>query len=157
MSTIRDIPVKGEVVRYRYLWKRDEDNAVRPQEVWPCLILQVAPVGDRHEVLVLPITRDPTHDTRWFKLFPDLRVAGYVVYSEANVDLWPSPHAIHEVSRGGRRLPRPRVSEQMLIAAERAYQSERLEGRALPIDRNVRLNQQLADYHRRRDERARQR
>ena len=103
MSNLKlPLPRVGLVVRYEYLWRW---QAVRGDKVAeksrPCLLLSLhIPDTGPPRVLLAPITsKRPDRHASWDMIPPHVRdrlnlpgKESWLVYSEANIDVWPGRH-----------------------------------------------------------------
>jgi hypothetical protein len=93
-------PQPGLVFRYEYAWKRDalagRDTA---KERPGCIVLTVVREAGDTRVLIVPITHAPPGpDVPAIELPPKLKAhlgldgaRSWVILSEANIDMWPTP------------------------------------------------------------------
>jgi len=92
----------GLVFRYEYLWKRQDlaGQAVAEKERPACIVLAVERGAGGQRVLIVPITTQaPKPDSEAFAiplavkrhLGLDDERPSWIILSEANLDVWPSP------------------------------------------------------------------
>ncbi|HYG88013.1 MAG TPA: hypothetical protein VD978_17295 [Azospirillum sp.] len=94
-------PKPGRVIRYEYLWRRQalrgQDTAEKDRPA--CIIVAVHRAQGDTRVLLLPITRSaPTGGDAAYEIPLRLKEhlgldadRSWIVLSEANIDIWPSP------------------------------------------------------------------
>lgn len=133
-------PVAGLVIRYAYLWQReqaaDRDTGSKAR---PCaIVLSIDNPEDRTEVVVVPITHSPPLDATWSISMPPgvKRHLGldpqpsWVVATEANVFAWPGPDlepiSPHEPDRFDYGMLPPRFFEQVRTLVLRRIRERRL-------------------------------
>ncbi|WP_448203974.1 growth inhibitor PemK [Azospirillum sp. sgz302134] len=91
----------GLVIRYDYLWhRRHEDGAGTADKARPaCVVLVLRREGEETRVLLLPITHsEPSGAAVGVEIPPKVKEhlgldqdRSWVIVSEANLDVWPSP------------------------------------------------------------------
>jgi hypothetical protein len=161
LSAQIETPAAGEVIRYRFLWANEAKAGYDAKVPRPCLILKATKIGERYEVLVVPITNEPQHDSKWVKIPDALKEMaglderdGFLVYSEANVFMWPSWDVIPVKSRDLSTVIRGNVPQGFLVGVTRMFEAELASGNVVVVDREKIAQDVVADYRRRREERA---
>jgi PemK-like, MazF-like toxin of type II toxin-antitoxin system len=156
-------PGVGEIIYYRFLWAKEAKEGYEPRYPRPCVVLDVKPLGDqRYEVLVLPVTSEPQHDSRHVKVPLALNeMAGLdpdkehcVVNGEANVFMWPSWDVIAIRTRDYSGLIRGTFPEGFVRGLKAMWQATREKNQTVTVDREKLAREAIADYRRRRDQRA---
>ena len=149
-------PRPGDVIRYRYLWAKEAADGYEAKIARPCVVLQASPVGDRVEVVVLPLTHEPQHDSKWMTVPAEIRrqaglddYASYIVYSEANSFLWPSWDVIPVKERKSSALVRGRLAHGFYSGVRHVWDLQRSQGKAQIVDR-AKLDEANVDQWRKR-------
>jgi hypothetical protein len=158
LATEIETPRVGDIIRYKYLWAEEaaggQDHVNRPN---PCVIVQVTPVGDRYDVVVVPITHEPQHTSKWMTV-PDAvgRIAGldrdanYVIFSEVNAFSYPSWNVISVRDNDLGKVIRGRITDGFLTAIFRGMERERTEGRLVTVDREALDDENVAGWRKNR-------
>ena len=160
LSAQLDTPMVGDIIRYRYLSAADAARGREAKSIRNCLVLHVAPVGDRHEVLVVPLSHEKQADGIATTIPTSIREAmgvneHYVGHGEANVFTWPSPDVIPVLTREMESAGRRQLPEYFASAVKSEFQHARMEGKAGVVDRESLTQDRLADFRRKRLARAR--
>jgi hypothetical protein len=100
----------GLVVRYSYLWRYEADRGRENSKDRPaCIVAAVAQDDGGKVVVLLPITHlPPAADTVAIEIPPRVKAhlgldqeRSWVIVSECNVDIWPSPDLVQIPGRSG--------------------------------------------------------
>jgi len=93
-------PQPGLVFRYEYAWKRDVLAGKEAAKQRPaCIVLAVRREAGDTQVLIVPITHmPPSPDVLAMEIPPKVKAylgldgaRSWVILSEANIDMWPTP------------------------------------------------------------------
>lgn len=93
-------PQPGLVFRYEYAWKQDVLAGKEAAKERPaCIVLTVLREAGSTQVLIVPIThKPPGPDVPALEIPPNVKThlglddaRSWVILSEANIDIWPTP------------------------------------------------------------------
>lgn len=160
-ATVIDKPRAGDIIRYRYLWAKEAADGFDAKYARPCVIVHAKPVDGRFEVLVVPLTHEPQHDSKFMKLPASVREASglgdkdsYLVYNEANVFLWPSWDVVPVKSRDLSQVVRGSLTHGFYTGVRAEFDKLRETNKVTIVDREQMAKEAVDDYRRRRNERA---
>ena len=137
----------GLVFRYEYLWKRQElaGQAGGEKERPACIVLAVEQGADGQRVLIVPITTQPPNPDMPAMLIPpavkrhlglDGDRPSWVILSEANLDVWPSPDMRPIPGRPG-RFDYGLLPLRMVTAIRQAILASLAEKRVALVERDA--------------------
>jgi hypothetical protein len=135
-------PVTGDIVRYRYIWAKEAKEGHESKGPHPCLILDARDLGaQKYEVLVVPLTHEPQHDSKFLKIADAWRQGAglddyeqYLVYNEANVFVWPTFDVVAVRSRDFSQVIRGKLPHDIVSRVREEFRELREAGKAVVVD-----------------------
>lgn len=153
MATKPEALRRGDVIRYRFLWRKEAAAGLEAVVARPCLVVDAKPAGDRQEVLVVPFTHEPQHDSRWLTVPEAIRreagleaAASYVVVSEANRFLYPSWDVMPVKDRAYDKVVRGRLAHGFAAGVKRGFDAAVAEKKLALVDRERLAREAVAQW-----------
>jgi mRNA-degrading endonuclease toxin of MazEF toxin-antitoxin module len=122
-------PVRGLVVRYEYLWRREAEAGRDTGKDRPACLLLTVEVGDETRVVYCPITHlEPADKTYAVEIPPDEKrrlglddLRSWIVAAEINEDLWPK--SLRRIPGRHDAFAYGRLSHPILVRVAQRFQA----------------------------------